>query len=131
MGGCLLPGGIPTCTEADPPWEQTPGSRHPPPPLSACWEIRSTRGRYASYWNAILYLRATKPQASVFVVSRWTDGSPDITCPRYVARRQLERLEKQGYCIMSGIEMEFRLFDMKMVFWTSTHSHYRKICLDN
>ena len=30
-----------------------PGSRHPPP-HRACWEIRSTRGRYASYWNAVL-----------------------------------------------------------------------------
>ena len=48
-----------------PPPEQTPhpGSRHPleqthpwsrHPPCSACWEIRSTSGRYASYWNAIL-----------------------------------------------------------------------------
>ena len=41
------------------PWEQTPPwSRHPleqtPPPCRACWEIRSTRGQYASYWNAIL-----------------------------------------------------------------------------
>ena len=27
-----------------------------PPPSSACWEIRATRGRYASYWNAFLYL---------------------------------------------------------------------------
>ena len=36
-----------------PPQEQTPpGNRHPP--NRACWEIRSTRGRYASYWNAIL-----------------------------------------------------------------------------
>ena len=53
-----------------------PGSQHPPPPRSkhtpqdqappngsrppprhrACWEIRSTRGRYASYWNAILFI---------------------------------------------------------------------------
>ena len=37
-----------------------PRTRHPPPreqhlPGRACWEIRSTRGRYASYWNAILY----------------------------------------------------------------------------
>ena len=69
---------------ADPPWEQTPprsrhlpeqtpplsrhppGSRHSPPPSrhppradtpwhGACWEVRSTRGRYASYWNAILF----------------------------------------------------------------------------
>ena len=43
-----------------------PGTTHPPsgpctpreqcpPPRRACWEIRSTRGRYASYWNAILF----------------------------------------------------------------------------
>ena len=32
----------------------TPQSRHPL--RSACWEIRSTSGRYASYWNAILYI---------------------------------------------------------------------------
>ena len=30
-----------------------PGSRHPQ--HSACWEIRATSGRYASYWNAILF----------------------------------------------------------------------------
>ena len=36
-----------------PPPEQT----HPPPPhrRAICEEIRSTRGRYASYWNAILF----------------------------------------------------------------------------
>ena len=45
-----------------------PGSRHcppqradtpppnTPPQCRACWEIRSTRGRYASYWNAILFV---------------------------------------------------------------------------
>ena len=41
--------------EQTPPWEQThtsPGADTPP--RRACWEIRSTRGRYASYWNAIL-----------------------------------------------------------------------------
>ena len=29
---------------------------NPPPPLQcrACWQIRSLRGQYASYWNAIL-----------------------------------------------------------------------------
>ena len=46
---------------ADTPWQQThPPAADPPPwqqtyiPPKACWEIRSTRGRYASYWNAIL-----------------------------------------------------------------------------
>ena len=57
-----------------PPWDQVPpGTRytprdqvHPPGPGTspdqvhpllqrrACWQIRSMRGRYASYWNAIL-----------------------------------------------------------------------------
>ena len=40
-----------------PPSRQAPPqSRHPPPPrCRACWELRSTRGRYTSYWNAILF----------------------------------------------------------------------------
>ena len=37
-----------------------PGTRHPPrsrpPQRSVCWEIRATSGRYASYWNAILFI---------------------------------------------------------------------------
>ena len=38
-----------------PPWEQTaPPGADPPPLHSACWEIRATSGRYASYWNAYL-----------------------------------------------------------------------------
>ena len=47
---------------ADPPREQTPPrvdtpspGADTPPRRRACWEIRSTRGRYASYWNAILF----------------------------------------------------------------------------
>ena len=64
-------GGLPQCMLGYPP-EQTPlQSRHPPeadtplpreqtppdqtpPHRRACWEIRSTRGRYAPYWTAIL-----------------------------------------------------------------------------
>ena len=69
------PLGADTPQSRHPPWEQTPPrSRHPPSlgtdtprsdtppppgadttPHRACWEIRSTRGRYASYWNAILF----------------------------------------------------------------------------
>ena len=33
------------------PWEQTPPKANTPL-CSACWEIRATSGRYASYWNA-------------------------------------------------------------------------------
>ena len=47
-----------TPTRADPPRSRhPPGSRHPPR-CRACWEIRSTRGRYTSYWNAILFLKS-------------------------------------------------------------------------
>ena len=55
----------PTPQEQTSPWDQTtpPGADTPPdhtpgtrPPLrNACWEIRAIRGRYASYWNAILF----------------------------------------------------------------------------
>ena len=33
------------------PWAGTP------PRSNACWEIRATSGRYASYWNAFLFSR--------------------------------------------------------------------------
>ena len=38
------------------PREQTPPPRADTPQRRACWEIRSMRWRYASYWNAILFL---------------------------------------------------------------------------
>ena len=71
----IHPPGVDTPREVETPQEQTPprkqtpfsGSRHPPgkqtppreadtPLRSACWEIRVTSGRYASYWNAYLFL---------------------------------------------------------------------------
>ena len=43
---------------ADPPGADPPPSRRPPgsrhPQHRPCFEIQSTHGRYASYWNAIL-----------------------------------------------------------------------------
>ena len=69
---CRHPPGADTPREdppgVDTPLEQTPPrsrhtlqSRHPPgadPPLRrACWEIWWMRGRYASYWNAILFFQ--------------------------------------------------------------------------
>ena len=41
--------------EQTPPEQTPPGCRHPPQ-RRACWERQSTRGRYASYWNAILLI---------------------------------------------------------------------------
>ena len=56
LGADTPPPGVDPPPGADTSLEQTPPprSRHAPPPWRACWEIRSTRGRYASYWNAIL-----------------------------------------------------------------------------
>ena len=40
-----------------PPWDQAPPRPGTPPPWSrAYWEIQSTSGWYASYWNVILVL---------------------------------------------------------------------------
>ena len=70
------PGGLPHCMlgymplgpEVAPPGPEAgiPRSRHPKeqtPPTrsrhsrrSACWEIRAISGRYASHWNAILFI---------------------------------------------------------------------------
>ena len=74
MLGCHPPGAdtlSPPGADTPPPREQThhpPGSRHTTPPGAdtpppreqtprsrAFYEIRSTRGRYASYWNAFLF----------------------------------------------------------------------------
>ena len=49
------------------PWAGTPPGQVPP---GACWEIRATSGRYASYWNAFLY-----PCLSIKIN---TDSSVDI-----------------------------------------------------
>ena len=50
-------GGIPACSEADPPTPHTPGrpprTRQTPPEADS--SIRSTSGRYASYWNAFMF----------------------------------------------------------------------------
>ena len=35
-----------------------------PPQSSACWEIRATSGRYASYWNAFLLSRQCRLQSN-------------------------------------------------------------------
>ena len=54
-GSAPLHAGIP------PPWQGRP------PLCSACWEIRSTSGRYASYWNAILFI---KESSQIFIAGK-------------------------------------------------------------
>ena len=48
--------GLSACWDATPPDQApTPLGADTTPRHRACWEIRSTRGRYVSYWNAILF----------------------------------------------------------------------------
>ena len=59
--GTPPPPGTPPRTRYSPPWtrytplDQVPPRPGTPPRRRAYWEIRSMRGRYASYWNAILF----------------------------------------------------------------------------
>ena len=50
------PHGTDTPREQAPPGADTPLGADTPSRCRACWEIRSTRRRYASYWNAILFV---------------------------------------------------------------------------
>ena len=69
-GSASVHAGIPPGSRHHPPGtSHTPRSRHPPPGTprnrhtprnKACWELRSTSGRYASYWNAILLVSTIK-----------------------------------------------------------------------
>ena len=54
QGVCLSACWDTTPRTRHPPGADPPGPGTPPPPSMACCEIRSTSGRYASYWNAIL-----------------------------------------------------------------------------
>ena len=46
----------PLARQTPTPWQGDTPRKGRPPLSSACWEIRSTSGRYSSYWNAILVL---------------------------------------------------------------------------
>ena len=58
--GADTPSGADTLRADTPPGAYTPRRR-------ACWEIRSTRGRYASYWNAILFENKLVQQRNALV----------------------------------------------------------------
>ena len=90
-------GGLPQCMLG---YHPTPWTRHPPitrhppgpgspsgpgtpdqagtPPSRAYWEIRSTSGWYAFYWNAILFTVASKPISRVtnsIAVATWRSNT--------------------------------------------------------
>ena len=80
----LFTGGGGFCLSAF--WDTTPsrsgtppGTRQAPPRSRAYWEIRSTSGRYASYWNAILFHRLFHCTAC-FTISFASSKEQHCTC---------------------------------------------------
>ena len=79
------------------PWEQTPPGadtcpQQTPHPSgsSACWEIRATSGRYASYWNAyLLSMVFTLAKASLASTACLTVCPFCITSPRAATTREI------------------------------------------
>ena len=65
-----------------PPWKQTPQKQTPPLHSSECWEIWSTSGQYASYWNAIFFLNTfkTRMHSSRMHTARLMTISHSIPC---------------------------------------------------
>jgi glutamine synthetase len=55
----------------------------------------------------------------------WEDGSPVVESPRQVLKRQVERVNEQGYVPMFGSELEFYLF--KDSYSEAHEKHYRDL----
>ena len=54
-----------------------------------------------------------------------TDGTPQLQCPRFLAQRQLERLEKLGYSLYSAFECRMMIREAgtgKMLWDTRAYS---------
>ena len=65
-------------------------------------------------WHALPWAGGSKYNiGEVLCETIWRDGSNMEACPRYVARRQLERLGKMGFSILSGWESAFYLQDQQ------------------
>jgi glutamine synthetase len=66
---------------------------------------------YSLPWAADGKHRVGEVLCEMFWIPPYRDGSPQTVCPRYVARRQLNRLAELGYRLYSGYEAEFILCD--------------------
>lgn len=53
----------------------------------------------------------SKHIGQIFGEIRWHGDKPQEACPRYMARKQLHRLDEMGYSFYSGTEVEFLLLD--------------------
>lgn len=62
---------------------------------------------YSLPWAADGKHRVGEVLCETFWIKPFRNGEPQNACPRYVARRQLDRLEALGYQLFSGFEAEF------------------------
>ena len=102
LQACVCPqgGGLPQCMlvckppplGADPPGTRPPGTRPPPweqTPRDGDFSIRSTSGRYASHWNAFLFMTVVQDQP----IKRLTEMS--ILCCWLFMKKSNMILEKK------------------------------------
>ena len=83
-GGVCLSACWDTPLGAGTPWAGSPLEQAPPHRSRACWEIRSTSGRYASYWNAFLF--------KIIFLAKSHVGTPGRSVPH--PRRILDQINK-------------------------------------
>ena len=92
-----LPGRY-TPQQVHPPGPDTPSGPGTSPRSSACWEIRATSGRYASYWNALL-LRICHWSVSRKDVtnSHWRHGDTRCVVSK-ITRKHSRRMRTARFC---------------------------------
>ena len=84
---CML--GYPPGPEAGTPREQTHSPGPGTPQSSACWEIRATSGRYASYWDVFLFKNKVNVNISNFA-RLWKSWLSMVLCHfSFVLKRQV------------------------------------------
>ncbi|MFJ6720306.1 glutamine synthetase family protein [Streptomyces sp. NPDC091259] len=82
-------------------------------------------GDFAMHPDLATLRRIPWNPGSAFVLAdlAWNDGTPVVTAPRQILRRQLERLAEHGYQAMVGTELEFMVF--KDTYEQAWNSGYR------
>ena len=112
-----------------------PRSRHPP--RSACWEIRATSGRYASYWNAYLLSICML----MFIWEKTIDANIPACCFSFLTLRPFQNVisfttwERQKYGLVHITEIQvsgfflsfFFFFHFLLFFWLfqTISNHFR------
>ena len=109
------------------------GCTPPPTGSSACWEIRATNGRYASYWNAYLFFnffakilleneRIWTQRGSVSLV---TPLDPPMSLMKKLVFRTNDALFRQSY--RSTILFPFQRKCANHIYSDASHNIWPKL----